>query len=163
MLSNSLNFTIDNIVSLWKIDGPIQLEIDNSKRKKKFNAQVIRRSGVFLVFASGKVVATGFEEVTKAGSALQELYPDNKVIFNKVVNITAHSFVPYTFNIRELIDSHEDTSYEPEIYPAVYIKLNGLTLIYYSTGSIIITGAKELSQIDGALSQFAKRTAPMGI
>ncbi|XP_025018372.1 TATA box-binding protein-like protein 1 [Tetranychus urticae] len=163
MSSNSHSYTIDNIVSLWKIDGSIKLDIDNSKRKKKFNAQVIRKSGVFLVFASGKVIATGFKDVTKAGATLQEIYPDNKVSFVKVVNITAHSFVPYTFNIRELIDSYDDTTYEPEIYPAVYIKLNGLTLIYYSTGSIIITGAKELPQIDDALAQFSRRTVQMGI
>ncbi|XP_015793587.1 TATA box-binding protein-like protein 1 [Tetranychus urticae] len=163
MSSSSLSFTIANIVSLWKIDGQIKLEIDNSKRKKKFNAQVIRRNGVFLVFASGKVIATGFKEVTKAGATLQQIYPDNAINFVKVVNITAHSFLPYTFNVREMIDSYEDTTYEPEIYPAVYIKLNGLTLIYYSTGSIIITGAKELSQIDGALDQFSRRTSQMGI
>ena len=154
-----LNYDIVNVVSLWNI-GPVQINVDNSKRKKRFNAEVVRRKeGVFLVFASGKVIATGFKNVNLAGTILQEIYPERSVIFVKVVNITAHSFLPYSFDTRAMISTYQDTTYEPEIYPAVYIKTESVTLIYYTTGSVIITGAKEKEQIEKALSMFANRTS----
>lgn len=157
--SSSLKYDIVNVVSLWNI-GPIQINVDNSKRKKRFNAEVVRRKeGVFLVFASGKVTATGFKNINGAGSCLQEIYPERSVVFVKVVNITAHSFLPYSFDTRAMIANYQDTTYEPEIYPAVYIKTEKVTLIYYTTGSLIITGAKEQDEIDTALTMFVNRTS----
>ena len=153
------DYDIVNVVSLWDI-GSVIIIVDNSKRRKRFNAEVIRKpEGVFLVFASGKVTATGFKNVSVAGVRLQEIYPDKTVQFLKVVNITAHSFVPYTFNTKLMIDTYSDTTYEPEIYPAVYIKIDKVTLIYYTTGSLIITGAKEIDQIEPTLSEFRSRTS----
>ena len=155
---NLPDYDIVNVVSLWDI-GSLIINVDNSKRRKRFNAEVIRKpDGVFLVFASGKVTATGFKNVSLAGVRLQETYPEKTVQFLKVVNITAHSFVPYTFNTRVMIESYPDTTYEPEIYPAVYIKIDRVTLIYYTTGSLIITGAKDIDQIESTLSEFRNRT-----
>ena len=152
-------YEIVNIVSLWNID-PIVINVDNSKRRKRFNAEVIRKKeGVFLVFASGKVTATGFTNVSLAGAILQEVYPDRTVAFLKVVNITAHSFIHYSFNTKLMIETYQDTTYEPEIYPAVYIKINKVTLIYYTTGSLILTGAKDQEQIESALTEFTNRTS----
>ena len=151
---------IVNIVSLWNID-PLEIKVDNSKRQKRFNAQVIRRDqGVFLVWASGKVIATGFKNVALPGSLLQEIYPDRVIRFVKVVNITAHAFIPYSFNIPLLIETFAG-KYEPEIYPAIYIKINYVTLIYYSTGSVLITGAKTEQQINDAHAQFIERSLPV--
>lgn len=76
-----------------------------------------------------------------------------------MVNITAHSFIHYFFDTQSLIDNYQDTTYEPEIYPAVYIKINKVTLIYYTTGSLIITGAKDKEQIESALTEFTNRTS----
>ena len=153
------NYDIVNVVSLWNIDR-IEINVDNSKRRKRFNAEVLRRKeGVFLIFTSGKVIATGFKNVTLAGSILQEIYPERSVLFVKVCNITAHSFLPYSFDTKAMIAEYQDTTYEPEIYPAVYIKIEKVTLIYYTTGSVIITGAKDQSQIESALTQFAIRTS----
>ena len=152
-------YEIVNIVSLWDIKR-IEINVDNQNRRKRFNAEVIRKKeGVFLVFASGKVTATGFTNVSLAGAILQEVYPERTVSFIKVVNITAHSFIHYSFNTKLMIDSYQDTTYEPEIYPAVYIKINKVTLIYYSTGSLIITGAKDQDQIESALKEFTNRTS----
>ncbi|XP_053209824.1 uncharacterized protein LOC128393654 [Panonychus citri] len=151
-------YEIVNIVSLWNID-PVVINVDNTNRRKKFNAEVIRRKeGVFLVFASGKVTATGFTDVSTAGAVLQEVYPERTVSFLRVVNITAHSFINYSFNTKMMIDTYADTTYEPEIYPAVYIKINKVTLIYYTTGSLIITGAKDQEQIESTLREFTNRT-----
>ena len=64
------DYDIVNIVSLWDI-GPVTIKVDNSKRAKRFNAEVIRKDeGVFLVFASGKVTATGFKFVSTAAYRL---------------------------------------------------------------------------------------------
>ncbi|XP_015793984.1 TATA box-binding protein-like protein 1 [Tetranychus urticae] len=162
-ISQSLDYDVVNIVSLWDI-GKLTVIIDNTRRKKRYNAQVIRKGGgVFLVFASGKVVATGFKSVALPGSLLQEIYPEKDVIFKRVINITAHSFLPYGFNTTALIERYQDTTYEPEIYPAVYIRLHDVTLIYYTTGSIIVTGAKEKHHIDLALSEFCSRTASIKV
>ena len=136
-------YEIVNIVSLWNI-GPVVINVDNTKRRKRFNAEVLRKKkGVYLIFASGKVIATGLTDVSLTGAILQEVYRERNVLFLKVVNITAHSFINYSFNSKAMINDHQDTAYEPEIYLAVYMKINKVTLIYYTTGSLISTGAKD--------------------
>ena len=56
-----------------------------------------------------------------------------------------------------MIITYQDTTYEPEIYSAVYIKIDKVTLIYYTTGSFI-TGTKKQEQIESVLHQFIART-----
>ena len=152
-------YRIDNIVSIWSI-GPIEINVDNTNRKKRFNAQVMRTSnGVLLVFASGSITATGFKSISSTDDTLKRTFPNRKIKLKRVSNITASSFHPVRFNT-ELFKrkyNHQGTSYEPELFPPIYTKLNGVTIMYFHTGSIVIVGAKNETQIDSAIAQFMDR------
>ncbi|XP_053200852.1 TATA box-binding protein-like 2 [Panonychus citri] len=153
------DYRIDNIVSIWSI-GPIDIKVDNTNRKKKFNAQVIRTdNGVLLVFASGKITATGFKSLPMTILTLMEIFPDREISFIRISNITASSYNSVRFNTEKLKQLYckKDTSYEPELFPPIYTKLNGLTIMYFHTGSIVIVGAKSVEQIETAIAQFMDR------
>lgn len=156
----SLKYEIKLMVSLWNLNGKINITVDNSKRKKAYNAQVIKSEGcTFLVFASGKVVATGVTDVSKPATVLQKLFPNNSVSFIRICNIVAQSYLPYMINSAHLLKAHTDLQYEPELFPAIYLKENGVTLQYFSTGSIIVTGAKTLPDIESILATLLSKTA----
>jgi TATA-box binding protein (TBP) (component of TFIID and TFIIIB) len=89
-------------------------------------------------------------------STLKETYPDRDLKFIRVVNIVASSFFIQKFNTEKL-KRCEGSSYEPELFPPIYNKFNNVTLMYFHTGSIVIVGAKQNSEIDSAIAQFMSR------
>uniref|UniRef100_T1K3X7 TATA-box-binding protein n=1 Tax=Tetranychus urticae TaxID=32264 RepID=T1K3X7_TETUR len=76
-------------------------------------------------------------------------YPDDiKFITYKIVNITVCSQIVDEFDYKKLLQ-HPGSSYEPEIFPGIHLKLDKSKVIYiiFRTGKVIITGLKDLSSI----------------
>lgn len=147
------DYKITNIVSIWNI-GPINITVDNRDRKKEYNAQKVKvDKGVFLLFASGAVTAVGFKSVETAEKSLKGKFPDRNVKFIRVSNIVVSSSWPFKLNTQKFT-SLPNVMYEPEFFPAIYFRNKKVTLLYFHTGSIIITGAKLLKDIDEIIQQF---------
>lgn len=132
---------IINVVSIWDFGSKISINVDNKNRKKNYNAEVKRlEKGCFLLFASGKCVATGFKSLSETLNAFKLNFPQTPK-FIKLSNITAHSKLKYRFKFEEILANYKNTSYEPELFPALYWREGKNCIISYDNGSIIITGA----------------------
>lgn len=132
---------IINIVSIWDFGSKMDINVDNTNRKKRYNAEVRRfEKGCFLLFASGKCVATGFKSLSQTLDAFKKNY--NKTPkFVKVANITGRKKLKYRYKFDELLANYKNTTYEPELFPALYWREGKNCIISYDSGSLVITGA----------------------
>ncbi|XP_053203449.1 TATA box-binding protein-like 2 [Panonychus citri] len=142
------------MVSLWDFGKRLSLNIDNSKRKKRFNAEVkYSKHGCFLLFASGKCVATGFK-------SFKRMYQDMTITFEdpprfvKLYLITAKTKLPFRFDFIKMTKNHKNTSFEPELYPALYWRDGKICICCYDNGSIVITGATCIGRMKTVLKNF---------
>ena len=66
-----------NIVSLW--ENPTKLIL--SKPIRRFAADMVKDDKkCLLVFASGKIIATGFKSINDVGKSIKKRYPEAKLI-----------------------------------------------------------------------------------
>ena len=145
---------ITNLVSLWDFGKMLDIKPDNSNRKKRFNAEVkYSEHGCFLLFASGKCVATGFQSFKQIQNDLNLTF-EKKPKFVKLYLIVAKTKLPFRFNFYEMTKRHKNTSYEPEIYPALYWRDGKICICCYDNGSLIITGATCITRMKTALVRF---------
>lgn len=136
-----------NIVSLW--ENPTKLIL--SKPIRRFAADMVKDDKkCLLVFASGKIIATGFRSMKDVGKSIKKRYPEAKLI--KIVNITA----TVTLRSRPNIINCPGVVYEPEIFPACVWHQGKHCVVYYSTGKLILTGCKTYKELYQLFSAFRK-------
>ncbi|XP_053210239.1 uncharacterized protein LOC128394029 [Panonychus citri] len=144
-----------NIVTLWNLNKKIQI-IGNSGKKKKFNADIYKSGkNRLLVFGSGKVIATGFKTEQDTREFITKTFKE--VQFLKIVNITASKKLKTVISAKSIFESDLNVIYEPELFPALNWKDEGVSFIYYPKGSLILTGIKSLDQLKKAYRSFENR------
>lgn len=156
MFFNSLDCPkVCNIVTLWDLNKKVSI-IGKSGKKKKFNADIYRSGrNRLLVFGSGKFIATGFKTEKETSEFVNKTFPE--AVLLKIVNITASKKFAIPISSKKIFESNLDVVYEPELFPALNWKEDGVSFIYYPKGSLILTGAKSLEQLNRAYSLFHKR------
>lgn len=174
--------TLQNIVSTvnlgCKLDlKSIALKARNAEYNPKRFAAVIMRirdpKTTALIFASGKMVCTGAksEELSrlaarKYAKIIQKLdFPATFKDF-KIQNIVGSCDVRFPIRLEGLAFTHGHyCSYEPELFPGLIYRMLDpkIVLLIFVSGKIVLTGAKERSQIYQAfeniypvLTQFSK-------
>lgn len=146
---------IVNLVSLWKTSKQIEIDTRNQIYKKKYNAQVIKEKGnCLLVFASGKVIATGFKTVTTVAEMFSRYFKQVKLEFVRNINLTVKTKLPFKVNNHKLLSENNCFEYEPEIYPAIYWRSAGICLMYYASSSVVMTGNVSIAKMDETYNCF---------
>lgn len=139
-------FDLENLRSKFKCIG--------KKRCDRFDAIYLKIDGAcLLVFRSGKIIVTGIKTFD-IEPILANIIKDPP-ISKEIVNITATSKISLCFE--SFIRKSSFITYEPELFPAAnWYPGFGPHIIVYHTGSLIITGAKDIVQIENALKLFCK-------
>jgi transcription initiation factor TFIID TATA-box-binding protein len=163
------NVRIENVVATASLDQEIDLLAimkvfrNVEYRLKKFPGLVFaleRPITKTLIFTTGKMVCTGAKSVKMAGSAVRkvvrELKKNGIIIFSKPVitvqNMVASAYVGGKVDLEDAAYVLDNIMYEPEQFPgAIYrIKDPKAVILIFSTGKLVITGAKSEEQAQEA-------------
>ncbi|MCL4399364.1 TATA-box-binding protein [Candidatus Parvarchaeota archaeon] len=162
-------YKVENIVASISLKSPIKLiklkKLPNTQyNPEQFPGLVLRLQDMhvtFLVFGSGKLVCTGGRSrediITAMGKLLKEL---RKVGINiksewklEIQNIVASGNLNKKLDLNKIAFNVDETEYNPEQFPGLVYKLpnSKITFLLFGTGKIVCTGAKNVSEIDGAI------------
>uniref|UniRef100_T1KC07 TATA-box-binding protein n=1 Tax=Tetranychus urticae TaxID=32264 RepID=T1KC07_TETUR len=143
------SFTLNNKLSREKIKEKFQF----IEYPQRFSGGILKYlDGCLLIFDSGKIIVTGVQNISTAMILIDRFcsrYSDDiKYSTHKIVNITVCSQISGEFDYQKLLH-HPGSSYEPELFPGIHLKLDKSKVIYiiFRTGKIIITGLKDLESI----------------
>lgn len=120
-----------------------------------------------LIFRSGKMVVTGTKSVTQLVEAVKrilkilsrhgiEIHGKPRVqIQNIVAGGDLHAYV----NLERAVYHLEDCMYEPEQFPGLIYRMRDprVVLLIFSSGKMVITGAKEEKEVERAVKQVAEK------
>lgn len=177
---------LQNIVSTVNLKCALELRDIALKAKnaeynpKRFAAVIMRirePKTTALIFASGKMVCTGArsEEDSRKASRnyakiIQRLGYQVKFAEFKIQNIVGSCDVRFPIRLEGLASTHSKfCSYEPEMFPGLIYKMAKpkIVLLIFVSGKIVLTGAKERSDIYEAfqniypvLQGFRKKETP---
>ena len=157
---------LQNIVSTVNLKCALELRDIALKAKnaeynpKRFAAVIMRirePKTTALIFASGKMVCTGArsEEDSRKASRnyakiIQKLGYNVKFAEFKIQNIVGSCDVRFPIRLEGLASTHSKfCSYEPEMFPGLIYKMAQpkIVLLIFVSGKIVLTGAKERSDI----------------
>ncbi len=113
--------------------------------------------GRVTVFLSGKMISVGAKSAIKAKRQLEramELMVNAKLVKPvrlkpKIQNMVATLDVGYPLDLNQLATKLPATIYEPEQFPSLIHQTTiGPTLLIFSSGKIVVAGAKKEKEID---------------
>lgn len=158
--SGRLNQNI-NLYELFKLDNSIY-----SYNPKIYPGAYIKLSkGKVTLYRSGKYIIVGLSNLKIIGSVFNELlnllspYIDiDKVEFPTLQNIVAIDDLDRKINLNNLaltlkLESYE---FEPEVFPGLILRDESCTALIFSTGKIVIVGAKNTRDIGFLLDKVKK-------
>ena len=161
----SLNRDID--IKAIKVSKPVAINGTEWKVKENtfYNQVTIETHGSFSkksikIFPNGSIHVTGCSDMIDCRAILKKLevlvnfiFPEVSVPYSidefYIAMINANFTMMFTMNLRKVLEIFKefDVSFNPETYSAVKLKRLGVTASIFASGSVIITGAKELDQI----------------
>lgn len=174
------SYRIENIVATVILEHDIDIDILETElpnhvyKPEQFPGIIFRVDkprATALVFRSGKMVVTGTKSIAQLIEAVKRIIKTIDRILNKhgkpvrgkprvqVQNIVAggdlHSYV----NLEKAAYFLEDCMYEPEQFPGLIHRMRDprVVLLIFSSGKMVITGAKEEAEVEHAVEQIAKR------
>lgn len=159
------NVSVVNIVSSFTLNSKlcrnsIKETFECIKYPQSFSGGILKYpEGCLLIFDSGKVIVTGVQNIVTSMILIDRFcskYPaDINYTSFKIVNITVCSRIIGDFNYNDLL-RHPGSSYDPEIFPGIHLKLDNSKVIYiiFRSGKVIITGLKEFSSISHYCDEF---------
>ena len=119
-----------------------------------------------LIFSSGKMVCTGAKSERQAKKTVMKVVNHLKrngiVIVGKpdiqVQNIVASAGLGGTIDLEKVTYSLERTMYEPEQFPGLIYRMEEpkVVILIFSTGKLVITGAKKEEEIYRAAATLQK-------
>ena len=135
---------------------------------KRFSGVVMRITNprtTALIFSNGKIIVLGAKRVDEAKIAAKKFakiikkcgYQVRFSNFN-VQNIVATTDIHFKLKLGKVCDMYPDlVKYEPESFPGVVYKMPEpkVTLLIFSSGKIVFTGAKDIDSINLAFRNIA--------
>lgn len=178
-------FRIENIVATVILDQEIdidllELELPNHVYKPEQFPGVIfkidRPRATALIFRSGKMVVTGTKSISQLIEAVKKIIRAIDRILAKygsgirgkprvqVQNIVAGGDLHAYVNLEKAAYYLEDCMYEPEQFPGLIHRMRNprVVLLIFSSGKMVITGAKEESEVEQAVKQIAEKLYKAG-
>ncbi|XP_045143567.1 TATA box-binding protein-like 2 [Echinops telfairi] len=157
---------LQNIVSTvnlaCKLDlKKIALQAKNAEYNPKRFAAVIMRirepRTTALIFSSGKMVCTGAKSeeqsrlaARKYARVVQKLGFPARFLDFKIQNMVGSCDVRFPIRLEGLVLTHHQfSSYEPELFPGLIYRMvkPRIVLLIFVSGKVVLTGAKERSEI----------------
>lgn len=147
--------TVQNIVSTINLRTKLKLP-DIAKKLPdcqynplKFPGLVYRlETGTLLLFRSGKIVCVGAKHIMDAQDAFTHILSKLNLGVKHLRTFKVHLFVGsaslgYKLNLNILYEIFDKKCmYEVEIFPGLVYHIDHITFMIFSTGKVIITGAK---------------------
>lgn len=164
---------IVSLVATATLNGPLDLEIlrnvlPGSKFSNKKNGWLMYRLKPELryiaFYRSGKFLITGKDLQNNINDVSQRILKyiieagfNRAIIQIKVHNIVAKGKIVNNSTLESfLLNNSNKSEYEPEQFPGLIFRDWGLTFLLFSTGSTIITGAKNIEQLEFGFEEFTK-------
>lgn len=166
---------IENIVATVILDQTLDLNLIESKMPENVTYQPDQFPGLILrldkpkttalVFKSGKMVVTGAKSTVQLIDAVKriiKLFKKHGIkILSKpriqIQNIVASGDINYYVNLEKASYLLENSMYEPEQFPGLIYRMRepSVVLLIFSSGKMVITGAKEEKEVEEAVYKIA--------
>ncbi len=125
-----------------------------------------------LIFKSGKMVVTGAKStqmLIQAVKRIIQLLRRYGIVITgrpkiQVQNIVASGDIHAQVNLERAAYLLEDSMYEPEQFPGLIHRMRDprVVLLIFSSGKMVITGAKEEHEVEEAVVKIAKKLKELG-
>ncbi len=167
---------IENIVATVILDQTLDLNLIESRvpnvsyQPDQFPGLILRLEKpktTALIFKSGKMVVTGAKSTSQLIDAVKKIIRLLKKHGIKIVskpriqiqNIVASGDIDYYVNLEKAAYLLENSMYEPEQFPGLIYRMRNprVVLLIFSSGKMVITGAKEESEVEKAVHKIATR------
>lgn len=178
-------FRIENIVATVILDQEIdidllEIELPNHVYKPEQFPGVIfkidKPRATALIFRSGKMVVTGTKSISQLIEAVKKIIRAVDRVLAKygsgirgkprvqVQNIVAGGDLHAYVNLEKAAYYLEDCMYEPEQFPGLIHRMRNprVVLLIFSSGKMVITGAKEEGEVEQAVKQVAEKLHKTG-
>ncbi len=172
---------IENIVATVILDQTLDLNLIESRvpnvtyQPDQFPGLILRLEKpktTALIFKSGKMVVTGAkstEQLIEAVKRIIKLLRKHGIrIVSKpriqIQNIVASGDINAFVNLERAAYLLEDSMYEPEQFPGLIHRMSDpkVVLLIFSSGKMVITGAKEESEVEKAVRNIARKLLELG-
>ncbi len=167
---------VENIVSTVSLDQALDLyAIERSVPGVEYNPEQFpglvfrldRPKVTALIFKSGKMVVTGaksVDELVKAVKKIIKSLRNHGIIITgrpkvQVQNIVASANLGVEVNLEKAAFLLENCMYEPEQFPGLIYRMDDpkVVLLIFSSGKMVITGAKKEEEIYKAVLNIFKK------
>jgi len=122
--------------------------------------------GRVTVFASGKLISVGTKSPKQAKNELEkacEILKQHKLIksykINPLIrNMVSSAFLGKTVSLNKLARTLPRSMYEPEQFPGLIYRIqDSVVALIFSSGKIVLVGAKTFSELNNAFFEILKR------
>ena len=165
-----VHLTVSNVVAIGKLSAPLDLELlhKNLPGSEKSTSHWLKyrmpEDNRYVAFyQSGKFLLTGKDVLEKKDNLCKEILISlRNAGFSHtleefvVTNLVCNFKIVLNQNLEKIyinLDS-DKVEYEPEQFPGLIYKDFGVTFLLFSTGSMVITGAKTLQMAEEATQDF---------
>ncbi len=167
---------IENIVATVILDQTLDLNLIESRvpnvtyQPDQFPGLILRLEKpktTALIFKSGKMVVTGAKSTSQLIDAVKKIIKLLRKHGIKIVskpriqiqNIVASGDIDYYVNLEKAAYLLENSMYEPEQFPGLIYRMRNprVVLLIFSSGKMVITGAKEEREVEEAVHKIAKK------
>jgi transcription initiation factor TFIID TATA-box-binding protein len=166
-----LSLVIVNIIVSARIEGSIDIEtlferLDNvSYAPEIFPGLIYRRLNrkpTIIMFASGKISSHGSRSIKQATEAILDtleeidkigcVFRSSKIEWMRIENMVGRADIFKEIDLEKLYSQLLGSVYEPGQFPALIYKplRNSVTCLVFSTGKIVVVGAKSEEQLQEA-------------
>ncbi len=167
---------IENIVATVILDHPLDLNLIETRipnvdyNPDQFPGLVYRLSNpkvTALIFKSGKMVVTGAKSVNQLVYAVKKIIrslidagiPIRGVPKTQIQNIVASANLYAYVDLETAAYALEGSMYEPEQFPGLIYRMQDpqVVLLIFSSGKMVITGAKREIDVERAVANIYKK------
>jgi len=173
--SGSPTYKIENIVATVTIDQTLDLhEIERRVPRVEYNPdqfpglvfRLDRPKITALIFKSGKMVVTGSKSTNELINSVRRIiktFANHGISIShqakvQIQNIVASGNLNVGVNLEEAAYKLENVMYEPEQFPGLIYRMTDpyVVLLIFSSGKMVITGAKREEEVDMAVKNIYK-------
>ena len=178
---NTPSAKIENIVATVTLEQTLDLhEIERNVPRVEYNPdqfpglvfRLERPKVTALIFKSGKMVVTGSKNTQELIRAVKKII---KTLFEhgipiagrpkiQIQNIVASANLGVEVNLEEAAYKLENNMYEPEQFPGLIHRMSDphVVLLIFSSGKMVITGAKREQEVYDAVKKIYKTLKELG-
>lgn len=164
-IRNRIHMEIVNMVVVVKLQNHLDLnELHDRLDNTEFNAghtwlkmRIKPEDNYIAFYKSGKFLITGIKSVEKTEKLIKKVSSlltnsgiENPVDKYDVTNIVLTEKINLDISLEDLIFKLDTKKsyYEPEQFPGLFYKTQGISFTIFSSGKIIITGVKDINQAE---------------